>query len=67
MRNSKFLILALVFASLSGSTAFALDPIGPPAVDLKRGQLGAQVMYSYTKMDLELSDGKWTEHLAGVF
>ena len=67
MRNNRFFIFALVFAGLSGSTTFALDPIGPPSVDLEQGQLGAQVMYSYTKMDLELSDGKWSEHLGGVF
>ncbi len=67
MRNSRFFGLALVVAGLGSSVAFALDPIGPPSVDLKKGQLGAQVGYSYTNMDLELSNGNWSEHLAGVF
>lgn len=67
MRNHRFFTLALVVAGLGGSAAFALDPIGPPAVDLKQGQLGAQVGYSFSKVELELTDGKWSEYIAGVF
>ena len=67
MRNSRFFSVALVLVGLGGSGVFALDPIGPPSVDLKRGQLGAQIGYSYTNMDLELSDGEWSERIAGIF
>jgi len=67
MRNSRFFCVALVFVGLGGAVGFALDPIGPPSVDLKRGQLGAQLGYSYTYMDLELSDGEWSENIAGTF
>lgn len=66
MRNSRLFSLALVLVGLGGSIAIALDPIGPPSVDLKQGQLGAHVGYSYANVDLELSDGKWSERIAGV-
>jgi hypothetical protein len=58
---------ALMMVSLSGSTAFALDPMGPPAAGLKQGQVKAGVDYAYSKMDLELSEGTWIEFLDGVY
>jgi hypothetical protein len=52
---------------LAGSSALALDQMGPPAAGLDQGRFRAGVDYSYSEMDLELSDGTWTEFLDGVF
>lgn len=66
MTDSRFLSFVLAVACLCGAAAFALDPIGPPAVDLKQGQLGSQIGYSFTKMDFDLVDGKWKQRLASI-
>ncbi len=60
-------IFALVMVGLSGSPAFALDPMGPPTAGLEQGQFRAGVDYSYSKMDIELTDGTFVEYLDGVF
>jgi hypothetical protein len=59
--------LALMLVSLGGPTSFALDPMGPPAAGLEQGQAKAGVDYSYSEMDVELSDGTWVEYLDGAF
>ena len=59
--------LALVVAGLSGSAAFALDPMGPPAASLQRGQFKAGADFSHSTMDLKLNKGTWVEYLDGVF
>jgi len=66
MRSDSFVILTLTCVTLGGSVALGLDPIGPPCVDLDKGQLGAQAGYSYASADIDLTDGKWSEHMAGV-
>lgn len=66
MTDNRFHRLVLVIACLCGSVTFALDPIGPPAVDLKQGQLGSQIGYSFTRMDFDLDNGKWKRRLAGI-
>ncbi len=60
-------IFALVMVGFGGSSAFALDPMGPPTAGLEQGQFKAGVDYSYSKMDLEMSGGTWIEFLDGVF
>jgi hypothetical protein len=67
MKKIWLLGLALVMVGFGASTAFALDPMGPPAAELKRGQLGLGLDYSHSEMDLEMGDGKLTEHRDGVF
>jgi hypothetical protein len=67
VRTIRLLGFALMMVSLSGSTAFALDPMGPPAAGLKQGQFKAGADYSHSEMDLELSDGTWIEYIDGVF
>jgi len=52
---------------VGGSAAFALDPLGPPTAGLRKGQFKEGIEYSYGTMDLKLNDGKWIEHLDGVF
>ncbi|MHC4556968.1 MAG: hypothetical protein ACYTFW_07225 [Planctomycetota bacterium] len=67
IRKNWLLGFAIMMVSLSGSTAFALDPMGPPAAGLKQGQVKAGVDYAYSKMDLELSEGTWIEFLDGAY
>lgn len=50
-----------------GTAAFALDPMGPPSTDIEQYQFMLGAEFSHSKMDLELSNGMWTEYLDGVF
>ncbi|MHC4627388.1 MAG: hypothetical protein ACYTDV_10450, partial [Planctomycetota bacterium] len=59
-------ILTLLVIALSNSSALALDPMGPPVAGLEEGQFKAGVDFSYSKMDLELTDGTFVEYLDGV-
>jgi len=56
------LLLGVVFVivGLCGSAALALDPMGPPAAGLKKGQFSAGVDYSHSEMDLKLNEGYYT-------
>lgn len=67
VRKICYLALALVMAGLGGEIAFALDPMGPPASALQQGEYKAMLDYSFSQMDFDLADGKWTELLDGVF
>jgi len=66
-RRKWFLGFTLMIVGLGVSDAFALDPMGPPTAELKQGQFKIGIDYSYSTMDLELSEGTWIEHLDGVF
>jgi len=61
------LALVLIMVGLGSSPAFALDPMGPPTGSLRQSQFQAGIDYSYSTMDLKLTDGKWTEYLNGGF
>jgi hypothetical protein len=61
-----YLGLILGVVSLSGSTAFALDPMGPPGSVLRQGDYKVTLDYAYGTMDLNLTNGTWTERLDGV-
>lgn len=67
--EKRLLLLALVLmlVGLGSSPAFALDLMGPPTGSLRQGQFQAGVDYSYSTMDLKLTDGKWIEYLNGGF
>lgn len=67
MRNALLVVLALIMVGAGGPKAFALDQMGPPAAGLEQGQFKAGVDFSYSEMDLELSNGTWVEYLDGVF
>lgn len=67
IRTIRFAITAVIAVGLSGSSAFGLDPTGPPAAGLEQGQFKAGVEFSYSEMDLELSNGSWVEFLDGAF
>ncbi len=60
-------IFMLLIISLNGTTAVALDPMGPPSTDIEHGQFSIGVDYSHSDTDLELNNGVWTEYLDGVF
>ena len=62
--NSTFV---LVLFGLGTSACFALDLMGPAASSVKQGQFHIGVDYSYSQMDLKLEEGKWIEHLDGMF
>jgi len=59
------IILALV--TLVCPRVFALDPMGPAMSSLRQSESSVGFDYSHSKMDFELNDGTWVEHLDGVF
>jgi hypothetical protein len=57
MKNAViFLAAALVLAICPAAPG--LDPMGPPAAGLKKGQMRAGAEYSRSRMDVALTDGK---------
>jgi hypothetical protein len=66
-RKTRFAICSLIIIGSFGKLALALDPMGPPAAGLEEGQARVGIDYSYSKMDVELSDGTWIEFLDGAF
>lgn len=67
IRKNLLLGLVLIVVCLGGSSAFALDPMGPPVVGLLKGQYEGKFDYSYNKMDLKLTEGKGVAYLDGAF
>lgn len=67
--EKRLLLLTVVFTmvGLGPFPAFGLDPMGPPTGSLREGQFQLGADYSYSTMDLKLTDGKWTEHFNGWF
>lgn len=65
-RKVCYLSLMLVMAGLGGSTTMALDPMGPPASALRRGDYKVTLDYAFGQMDLDLAQGRWTERLDGA-
>jgi hypothetical protein len=64
LKNDTFiwrLGIALIITCLSCSGAFALDPMGPPTTGLMEGQFELGIDYSNSTMDLELTNGKYSE------
>jgi hypothetical protein len=59
MAKKLFLFVAVVVVvGLCGSSALALDPMGPPTAGLTQGQWSAGLDYAYSETDLEF-DGKF--------
>ena len=65
----KKIVLSYVclFVCLGNRTAFGLDPMGPPAAGLEQGQLKIGIDYSFSTVDLELSNGTYITYLDGWF
>jgi len=57
--NIWFVCVVVVAASLGGSAAFALEPMGPPRASVDEGQFSVGADISYGKTDLKLSGGGW--------
>jgi len=49
------LIIAVTVVGFCGSTALALDPIGPPVAGCQQGQFSAGFEFAIAEMDLEVS------------
>ncbi len=62
----RFLSVVAIVAGLSGSAAFALDPMGPPAARVREGRFSVGFDFSHSETDIELSNGRWVENDAGV-
>ena len=60
-------VFIFVIVGLSGATAVALDPMGPPSTNMQHGQFSIGTDFSHSNTDLELNNGVWVEHLDGVF
>jgi hypothetical protein len=52
------LCLAFIIIGLGGSNAFALDLMGPPTAELEKDMFRGGIEYSFSKMDLDLIEGK---------
>jgi len=66
-RLIRLITLLLSVICLTGSNAFALDPMGPTTSCLRHGQSEIGLEYINSTMDLELSQGKWVETFNGTF
>jgi len=60
MEKRILLLGVALVVGLCASAALALDPMGPPAAGLKKGQFSAGVDYSYSEMDLKFNEGHYT-------
>lgn len=58
--------LALMVAGIVCSSVFALDPLGPPACGLYKGEYEGGIDVSWSRQDLETTQGKWTQTTAGI-
>lgn len=66
MRRVCYFGLALIVVSFVGSPAYALDPMGPPASDLRKGEYKAGIDICLSSQDLETTQGDWTLSVGGV-
>ena len=57
--------LAFLVIALTSSGTFALDPMGPSTTGLRQGEYDIGIDYSMSTMDIELTQGKFTELLNG--
>jgi len=62
-----YLGFAIVIFCISGSAAFALSPMGPPASYLKQQDFKIGADFSHSEIDLEFNDGEYAEYLDGWF
>ena len=63
IKDFRVLFLCLVVLILSGTSAFALDPLGPPAAEIRKGQVKVGIEYSLSSMNLELTNGTGVEKI----
>jgi hypothetical protein len=58
--------VALMIVSVVVSPAFALDPMGPPATDLRKGEYKGGIDISFSSQDLDTSPGTWKRYVDAV-
>ncbi|HJX11197.1 MAG TPA: hypothetical protein VJ733_11955 [Candidatus Binatia bacterium] len=58
--------MALIAVSLVCSPAFALDPMGPPAGEILKGEYKGGIEFCISSQDLETTPGTYTQHADGV-
>ncbi|MFC1637297.1 hypothetical protein ACFL5Z_20955, partial [Planctomycetota bacterium] len=66
LKRVRFFSLALMVVSFISSSVYALDPIGPPACDLQKGEFKGGIDVSLSRQDLNTSQGNWTQTTDGV-
>jgi hypothetical protein len=60
--QKKFLLLAVLFMGVViSTTAFAIDPMGPPAATIDKGGWGIGINYSYTDADMSRRMTSWSD------
>ena len=64
--EKRILYLCVVLIGLCGSTALALDPMGPPKASLQKGQWSAGVDYSFSDMTIQRTTTSWTSSTKNV-
>ena len=62
-KKNLFLVVVLLVVGLWGSAALALDPMGPPTAELKKGQFSAGAEYSDSRMDIKLNKGNFLRNV----
>jgi hypothetical protein len=64
-KNRLSFLISLGIICFLNLNAYSLDVMGPPAAELEQGWFNAGIEYTNSKMDLELSNGFYTDYLDG--
>jgi len=56
-------VFAFIIVCFGTPAAFALDTMGLPAAGLRQDEYRLGIDYSYSKMDLDLSEGKYSDYV----
>jgi opacity protein-like surface antigen len=59
--KGKILLLCVVLVGLCGSTALALDPMGPPKANLQKDQWSVGIDYSWGEMTIQRTTANWSD------
>ena len=60
-----FLFCSLVIISIGGTSAFALDLMGPPVTNLRQSQFQSAIEYSQSSIKLQLVNGIYNDDVIG--
>jgi hypothetical protein len=58
--------LVLIVISFLNSTTFALDPLGPPGSNLRKGEYKIGINLALSSQDIETAEGNWTQYIDGA-
>ena len=65
-RPVRYFGLALMVICSVSSSVYALDPLGPPVCDLRKGEYKGGIDVSLSRQDFETTPSKFTETINGV-